>query len=162
MKKRNNRIRSMRGTDYILMTVVYSSVILLTLTILLPFIIIFFQSVTPQEAMIGSQYTLLWQFNVSCHCWNPIFIVVNYNGRLYPLQAISSLPQVFNLSCIYPHDYWRRLNSHLYGGQTNRIDWLLMGVYHSRRRQFLEFIPDAELFLRHSSRNGRGGYDRRG
>ena len=59
MKKRNNRIRSMRGTDYILMTVVYSSVILLTLTILLPFIIIFFQSVTPQEAMIGSQYTLL-------------------------------------------------------------------------------------------------------
>ena len=49
----------MRGTDYILMTVVYSSVILLTLTILLPFIIIFFQSVTPQEAMIGSQYTLL-------------------------------------------------------------------------------------------------------
>ena len=44
----------MRGTDYILMTVVYSSVILLTLTILLPFIIIFFQSVTPQEVMIGS------------------------------------------------------------------------------------------------------------
>lgn len=61
MKCKNNRVCSMQGTDYILMFMIYTSVTILTLTILLPFLIIFFQSVTPQEAMSGTQYSLVPQ-----------------------------------------------------------------------------------------------------
>ncbi len=55
----NKWIKSMRGTDYVLMAVIYTFIILLTVSIVIPFFIVFFQSVTPQEAMMGNQYSLI-------------------------------------------------------------------------------------------------------
>jgi len=58
MKKRRSRVR-LHGSDMVLMTVIYTVGVLLCLSIIFPFLIIFFQSVTPTDAMHGAEYVLV-------------------------------------------------------------------------------------------------------
>lgn len=56
--KKRRPIR-LRGSDVALVFTVYAAVTLLMLLIVIPFLIIFFQSVTPNEAMLGSHYSIV-------------------------------------------------------------------------------------------------------
>ena len=61
-----NQKATLHGSDFLLMTVIYLSVILLTLSIIQPFILIFFQSVTPLSAMNRNSFSFFprtWDFS---------------------------------------------------------------------------------------------------
>ena len=114
----NKGIKSIRGTDYVLMAVIYTFIILLTMSIVIPFFIVFFQSVTPQEAMMGNQYSLipkrfdfgaykylLLDSNQIGYCRDSVFPDSDHHGSLRPFQAVSSVPKISNLFGVYSYGF---------------------------------------------------------
>ncbi len=66
MSIKKRRLIRLHGSDVALVFTVYAAVTLLMLLIVIPFFIIFFQSVTPNEAMLGSHYSIVprkWDFS---------------------------------------------------------------------------------------------------